>query len=65
MTKGNEPSGLRSLTDADVEAIVAKGEEVLLARFYGNLGKGLWSLVWKAALLAIIAVAAYGATKGT
>jgi hypothetical protein len=54
----------RTLTDADVEAIVAKGEEVILGRFYKNLGKGLWSLFWKAALVAIVAIAAYGASKG-
>lgn len=65
MPTPNTPPTDRTLTDADVEAIVAKGEQVILARFYNNLGKGLWSLFWKAALVAIIGIAAYGATKGS
>lgn len=46
----------RTLTDADIEALIKAVEE----KFYGNLGKGLWSIFWKFAIAAMIAIAAYG-----
>jgi hypothetical protein len=54
----------RNLTDADVEAIVAKGEEVILSRFYRNLGMGLWGIIWKALVVGLIGLAAYGSMTG-
>lgn len=46
---------VRNLTDADVEAIVNAFEK----RFYLNLGKGVWSYVWKAIILIAIGIAGY------
>lgn len=54
----------RTLTDADIDAIVNKAEQVVLSRFYRNLGMGLWSMAWRAVVIAIIGVAAYGAMTG-
>ena len=51
----------RALTDQDVEALVAAMEGRLLSRFYNNLGHGVWDLVWRVMILAIFAVAAWGA----
>ena len=45
----------RNLTDADVEAILSAFEK----RFYTNLGKGVWGLVWKSIVVAIAAIAGY------
>lgn len=59
-----QPPEQRTLTDADVAAIVAKGEEVILARFYRNLGMGLWGVIWKAVVLGLIGLAAYGSMTG-
>lgn len=47
----------RNLTDEDVQAILDAFED----RFYTNLGKGLWGMVWKVLIVAIVGVAAYGA----
>lgn len=52
--------GQRQLTDADIEAILTAAEK----RFYLNLGRGIWSIVWKVALAILIAIAAYGQMKG-
>jgi len=54
----------RTLSDADVEAIAEKVLETWEAKFYGNLGKGLWSVLWKATMAVLIAVAAWGAGAG-
>lgn len=54
----------RNLTDADVEAIAASIERRMVQNFYRDLGKGVWGLVWKAIVAALILVAAYGAAKG-
>lgn len=53
--------GQRTLTDADVEAIADCLKERLVKDFYTDLGKGIWGLAWRAMLVAIAAVAAYGA----
>lgn len=58
---GNEE---RKMTDADVQVLADEMETRLVERFYGNLGRGLWGLVWKVVLLAIIGIAAYGSAKG-
>jgi hypothetical protein len=47
----------RTLTDDDIEAILDAFE----SRWYRNIGKGVWSIVWKAVLGALLAVGAYGA----
>lgn len=56
--------GPRSLTDADAEAIAMALERRVRRRFYEDLGKGLWSWVWKVLLGSLIAIAAYGGLKG-
>lgn len=47
----------RSLTDKDIEAVLDAFEE----RFYVNIGKGMWSIAWKAILVVLASIAAYGA----
>ena len=54
----------RSLTDADIEAIVASLEERLTTALYKNVGKGVWALFQKAVIGVIITVAAYGYFRG-
>jgi len=54
----------RALTDDDVKALADEFEQRLVARFYDNLGRGVWGLMWKAMIGAIVIVAAYGAVKG-
>lgn len=46
----------RNLTEQDVEAIIDAFE----SRFYRNLGKGLWDVVWKALVAILIGLAAWG-----
>jgi len=46
----------RNLTDADVKALATEFKN----QFYSNLGKGVWSLVWKAMIGVLIALAYYG-----
>lgn len=58
------PTLSREEVEAIAEAIVRKGEQALVNRFYGNLGKGLWAVVWKALVLGLVALAAYGAANG-
>jgi hypothetical protein len=59
-----ESEPVRTLTDADVEAIAAALERKIIANFYSDLGKGVWGIAWKVLVGAILAVAAYGAVKG-
>ncbi|MFZ3289252.1 MAG: hypothetical protein WA191_20730 [Telluria sp.] len=47
-----------------MKAIVDQLENRVTERFYGDLGRGVWGVVWKAIILAIIGIAAYGSTKG-
>ena len=54
----------RLLTDEDVQAITDALEQRVVERFYGDLGKGVWTLVWRPIVLGILAVAVYGSTKG-
>lgn len=54
----------RTLTDADVQAIVAAFEARMTEKFYRDLGKGLLGLVWKGLLGALLFIAAYGAYRG-
>jgi hypothetical protein len=50
----------RNLTNDDVKALADEMEARLMARFYGNLGRGVWDLAWKAIVICIVAVAVYG-----
>lgn len=50
----------RNLTDADVEAIVAKLKNELLVDFYGDLGRGVWAFVKKALIGLLLLLAIYG-----
>ena len=54
----------RNLTDGDVNAIVDALEQRVTERFYRDLGRGLWAYAWRALMLAIVSIAAYGAWKG-
>lgn len=54
----------RNLTDGDVEAIVNALEKRMTEKFYADLGRGVWGYVKKAIVIAVIAVAAYGALHG-
>jgi len=54
---------VRQLSDADVTAIVDALEVRLTDKFYRDVGKGLWGMVWKALIGAMVFVAAYGALK--
>ena len=56
-------SGERLISDADVTAIVDALEVRLTDKFYRDLGKGLWGIVWKAIIGAMVFIAAYGAMK--
>lgn len=54
----------RNLTDDDVKALADELENRLADRFYGNLGRGLWALAWKAVIGAMLGIIAYGSLKG-
>lgn len=54
---------MRSLSDGDVTAIVDALEARLTDKFYRDLGKGLWGLVYKAIIASLVFIAAYGAIK--
>ncbi len=58
------PDENRNLTDGDVKAIVQQVEAAVIERFYNDLGRGVWAVVWKAIVVALIGIAAYGALKG-
>lgn len=54
----------RNLTDEDVQAIVSALSAKVKQEFYADLGRGVWGLVWKAVIGALVALAAYGSLKG-
>jgi len=54
----------RNLTEADVAAIVDALEDRLTKKFYSDVGKGVWDMVWKTVIVGVVAVAAYGASRG-
>jgi hypothetical protein len=56
-------NGPRKLSDGDVIAIVDALEVRLTDKFYRDLGKGLWGMVFKAFIGALVFIAAYGALK--
>lgn len=51
----------RALTDEDIEELAKAMEDRLTARFYNNLGHGVWDLIWRTLIVAMLAVAAWGA----
>lgn len=53
----------RSLTDADVEAIVTVLQARVTKQFYTDLGRGVWGLAWRGIVIALVAIAAFGAWK--
>ncbi len=55
------PERHRLLTDEDIDAIADVLEARLVQRFYSNLGQGVWGLAKKGAIMALLALAAYGA----
>ena len=54
----------RNLTDEDVQAIVDGLETRVVNKFYRDFGKGVWGFVWKALIMAVLFITAYGAAKG-
>lgn len=54
---------IRTLTDADIEAIATALQERLVRDFYKNLGKGVFGWVWRAVVIVFILAAFYGATR--
>lgn len=58
------PDDARNLTDADITALADEMEKRLTNRFYNDLGRGVWGMVWKAIVVAILGIAAYGSIKG-
>ena len=53
----------RALTDEDIDFLSDELEKKLTARFYNNLGKGVWAMAWKALVWLVIVIAAYGASQ--
>ena len=54
---------MRNLSDEDVTAIVDALETRITDKFYRDVGKGFWAMVWKAVVAAMFFIAAYGAVK--
>lgn len=54
------PEG-RTLTDKDIEALAVMLEKRLEKKFYHDLGKGIWGLVWKVLVGSLLLLAAHGA----
>lgn len=54
----------RTLTEADVRAIVDELERRATQRFQLNIGRGILSLAWKACFYLMLWLAAYGAAGG-
>lgn len=53
----------RRLSDEDIAALASELEKRLLTQFYHNLGKGVWGVLWKATITAVLAIAAYDYLK--
>lgn len=51
----------RTLTDADVKAIVALLKEELVEDFYGEVGRGVWAWIKRAVFGLLLAFAIYAA----
>ena len=57
------PDADRTLTDADVEAIVASLKSQLVSDFYGEVGRGVWYWCKKAFMGIVLLMAIYGMAK--
>lgn len=57
----SEGENVRVLSDDDVVKIVEQLEIRFMAKFYEDLGRGLWGFVWKGLIGLILYIAAYGA----
>lgn len=54
----------RTLTDADVKAIVTELQISMKSGFYSDIGKGFFNFIKKLMWIGALALAAYGASKG-
>jgi hypothetical protein len=63
-TEGGSMGTNRTLTDEDVEAIAEVMTARLEEKFYKNLGKGVWAMFQKVAIVVIVAIAAWGYSRG-
>lgn len=54
----------RNLSDADVKEIVDQLEARVAARFYNDVGRGVWAMAWKAFIVALVGIAVYGSMRG-
>lgn len=55
-----EPKDKRTLTDEDIAALI----DELESRLEKHVGRGLLSLVWKAAILGFLVLVTWGLLKG-
>jgi len=53
----------RTLSDADVTAIVDKLKEEIVKDFYGEVGRGVWMWIKKAFFAMLILIAAYAVSQ--
>ncbi len=53
----------RTLTDADIAAIVEKLKQEIVKDFYGEVGRGVWMWVKKAFFAMLILIAAYAVSQ--
>lgn len=53
----------RTITDADVDAIVEKLRANMTKQFYNDLGRGVWGAVKSLVIAAALVLAALGAVK--
>ncbi|MFC5498127.1 hypothetical protein ACFPOE_11325 [Caenimonas terrae] len=59
-----EDDAERTLTDADVNAIVERFQEAVTKRFYTDIGRGVIASCKRALIIVLIGFAAYGSWKG-
>lgn len=50
----------RTLTQADVDAIVGGLKDKLVKDFYNDLGRGTWAVLWRGLVVILGLLAAYG-----
>lgn len=51
----------RVLTDEDAEAVAAAFKRQVLGDLYKNFGMGVWGIIWRALIVGLLAIAAFGA----
>lgn len=54
----------RNLTDEDIRALADEMEQRLVDRFYSNVGRGVWGMVWRVVIVVLMGLASYGAWRG-